>query len=67
MDVWLTVLEKKTQYWDWGRWAANPETSPIFDGTDTSMSGNGQKITHSSFMAPVGNGGGCIQSGPFKK
>ncbi|KAI8627356.1 Di-copper centre-containing protein [Xylariaceae sp. FL1651] len=53
-------------YWDWGRWASDPEKSPIFDGSDTSMSGNGEKTTHTSFMAPVGNGGGCIVSGPFK-
>ncbi|KAI0410943.1 hypothetical protein F5X98DRAFT_384601 [Xylaria grammica] len=53
-------------YWDWGRWAANPETSPIFDGSDTSMSGNGEKTNHQSFMAPAGNGGGCIMAGPFK-
>ncbi|KAH8157567.1 hypothetical protein CIB48_g10675 [Xylaria polymorpha] len=53
-------------YWDWGRWASQPETSPIFDGSDTSMSGNGEKIAHQSFMAPAGNGGGCLTSGPFK-
>ncbi|KAI0201444.1 Di-copper centre-containing protein [Astrocystis sublimbata] len=53
-------------YWDWGRWAADPEKSPIFDGSDTSMSGNGEKTTHQTFMVPNGNGGGCITSGPFK-
>ncbi|KAE9372312.1 Di-copper centre-containing protein [Stipitochalara longipes BDJ] len=54
-------------YWDWGRWAANPETSPIFDGTDTSMSGNGQKVQHAAtFNSPAQNGGGCVQTGPFK-
>lgn len=53
-------------YWDWGRWAASPETSPIFDGSDTSMSGQGEKVTHrSNGQKPAGNGGGCI-SGPFK-
>ncbi|KAF2112630.1 hypothetical protein BDV96DRAFT_648882 [Lophiotrema nucula] len=54
-------------YWDWGRWASSPETSPIFDGSDTSISGNGIKTTHSSNgMKPAGSGGGCIEKGPFK-
>ncbi|RYN81586.1 hypothetical protein AA0117_g2247 [Alternaria alternata] len=54
-------------YWDWGRWAASPETSPIFDGSETSMSGQGEKVQHSSSgLKPAGNGGGCIASGPFK-
>ncbi|KAF2686250.1 Di-copper centre-containing protein [Lentithecium fluviatile CBS 122367] len=54
-------------YWDWGRWAASPETSPIFDGSDTSMSGQGIKTTHNSNgQKPAGNGGGCIEKGPFK-
>ncbi|KAH6877538.1 hypothetical protein BKA58DRAFT_451189 [Alternaria rosae] len=54
-------------YWDWGRWAASPETSPIFDGSDTSMSGQGEKVQHNSNgLKPAGNGGGCIASGPFK-
>ncbi|PQE10613.1 hypothetical protein CJF32_00009729 [Rutstroemia sp. NJR-2017a WRK4] len=55
-------------YWDWGRWAANPEASPIFDGSDTSMSGNGQKISHkATSVGPAQNGGGCVQTGPFAK
>lgn len=54
-------------YWDWGRWASSPETSPIFDGSDTSMSGQGIKTTHSSNgLKPAGQGGGCIEKGPFK-
>ncbi|KAK3943117.1 hypothetical protein QBC46DRAFT_422272 [Diplogelasinospora grovesii] len=54
-------------YWDWGRWAQDPEKSPIFDGSDTSLSGNGQKIAHrAQSFAPAGNGGGCVQTGPFK-
>lgn len=53
-------------YWDWGRYAT-PETSPIFDGSDTSMSGQGEKVAHNSNgLKPAGNGGGCIVSGPFK-
>ncbi|KAK4103364.1 Di-copper centre-containing protein, partial [Parathielavia hyrcaniae] len=54
-------------YWDWGRWAQDPEKSPIFDGSDTSLSGNGEKIEHrASGIAPAGNGGGCVKTGPFK-
>ncbi|CAK7207916.1 hypothetical protein SEUCBS139899_010731 [Sporothrix eucalyptigena] len=54
-------------YWDWGRWAKDPLSSPIFDGSDTSLSGNGQKITHrGQSFGPAGDGGGCVTSGPFK-
>ncbi|KNG48215.1 Di-copper centre-containing protein [Stemphylium lycopersici] len=54
-------------YWDWGRYAASPETSPVFDGSETSMSGQGERVQHSSNgIKPAGNGGGCIASGPFK-
>lgn len=56
------------QYWDWGRWAQDPEKSPLFDGSDTSLSGNGEKIQHrASGIVPAGNGGGCVKTGPFKK
>jgi hypothetical protein len=67
----LTVSFSNTsfvQYWDWGRWAADPESSPIFDGSETSMSGNGQKIKHAATsQSPAQNGEGCVQTGPFKK
>jgi hypothetical protein len=53
-------------YWDWGRWST-PETSPLFDGSDTSMSSQGEKVKHNSNgLKPAGEGGGCIVSGPFK-
>ncbi|KAL2075612.1 hypothetical protein VTL71DRAFT_555 [Oculimacula yallundae] len=53
-------------YWDWGRWANDPEKSPIFDGSDSSMSGNGQKVSHkATSVGPAQNGGGCVQKGPF--
>jgi hypothetical protein len=56
------------QYWDWGRYASDPESSPIFDGSDTSMGGNGKKITHAAtFVGPAQNGGGCVEKGPFAK
>ncbi|KAH7408482.1 hypothetical protein DE146DRAFT_606153, partial [Phaeosphaeria sp. MPI-PUGE-AT-0046c] len=53
-------------YWDWGRYST-PETSPIFDGSETSMGSQGEKVTHNSNgLKPAGNGGGCIAKGPFK-
>ncbi|KAM0820779.1 hypothetical protein AB5N19_06599 [Seiridium cardinale] len=71
-SLWYDGAEKTVcpdfvllRYWNWGRWAANPEKSPIFDGTMLSMSGNGEKITLSGAIV-TGNGGGCITSGPFK-
>ncbi|ERS98456.1 tyrosinase [Sporothrix schenckii 1099-18] len=55
-------------YWDWGRWSKDPLSSPIFDGSDTSLSGNGQKIPQhkGQSFGPAGDGGGCVTSGPFK-
>lgn len=54
------------------------ENSPIFDGSETSMSGNGDFIPDREDIIlggqkglppvylPVGTGGGCINSGPFE-
>ncbi|KAL2268832.1 hypothetical protein VTJ83DRAFT_3678 [Remersonia thermophila] len=54
-------------YWDWSRWYQDPERSPIFDGSDTSLSGNGEYVQHTTQMGiPAGNGGGCVKTGPFK-
>lgn len=59
-------------YWNWGRYS-NPLRSPIFDGSDTSMGGNGEYVPHEGHAAgtanvvvPPGNGGGCVSSGPFR-
>lgn len=53
-------------YWNWGKWASDPASSPLFDGSDTSLSGNGRKIDHGyNDYFPPGPGGGCIYSGPF--
>ncbi|GKT41954.1 tyrosinase-like protein orsC [Colletotrichum spaethianum] len=71
---------KGTQpYWDWAKTAiTGMEESPIFDGSETSMSGNGELIPGGEPIVlggqndlppvelPVGTGGGCITSGPFK-
>jgi tyrosinase len=53
------------------------ETSPMFDGSDTSMSGNGAYIPnqpgvmlplkgYAPIYLPRGSGGGCVTTGPFK-
>ncbi|RDL37586.1 uncharacterized protein BP5553_05019 [Venustampulla echinocandica] len=65
-------------YWDWSKWAAAPQDSPMFDGSPYSMGGNGEFIPHDPLvlLPPVeganppividaGLGGGCVQSGPF--
>jgi tyrosinase len=65
-------------YWNWAKTAESGlEKSPIFDGSDTSMSGNGEFIPGGGevnlggnglpdFFLPAGTGGGCVKSGPFK-
>ncbi|WYZ39601.1 hypothetical protein EsH8_III_001515 [Colletotrichum jinshuiense] len=71
---------KGTQpYWDWPTTAiTGMEKSPIFDGSETSMSGNGEfipdrepiRLTGQNDLPPIelpiGTGGGCVISGPFK-
>ncbi|KDN66925.1 hypothetical protein CSUB01_10449 [Colletotrichum sublineola] len=67
-------------YWDWAKTAVTGlESSPIFDGSEFSMSGNGERVTNRSdyvvltdsngvdkIFVPAGTGGGCVTSGPFK-
>jgi tyrosinase len=60
--AWENVMRtecgyKGTQpYWDYGRWADDPLSSPIFDGSDTSMGGNGAAVQRTGGAA--GGGGG---------
>jgi tyrosinase len=65
-------------YYNWGWWADNPKKSPFFDGSDTSMSGDGEYVPGrksvcfpSTEMCYIqlqpGSGGGCVTSGPFKE
>lgn len=69
-------------YWDWAKTARTGLlSSPIFDGSDTSMSGNGVDGYSANqtdiilgaaqglppIYLPTGNGGGCVKSGPFAK
>ncbi|KAF4556627.1 Tyrosinase-like protein 6 [Elsinoe fawcettii] len=63
-------------YLNWGKLASNPRSAPVFDGSDTSMSGDGAFREHPAasipseatpfIKVPPGNGGDCVTSGPFK-
>ncbi|KAJ5167646.1 Tyrosinase-like protein orsC [Penicillium canariense] len=65
-------------YWNWGADVQSMEESPLFDGSDTSLSGNGAYIPNQPnlriplgntdlppLILPAGTGGGCLTSGPF--
>ncbi|CAI7572113.1 unnamed protein product [Penicillium bialowiezense] len=64
-------------YWNWAADAHDIEKSQVFDGSETSMSGNGAptnttgdiELSLGSYPVihlPTGKGGGCVTSGPFK-
>ncbi|PSN66641.1 Di-copper centre-containing protein [Corynespora cassiicola Philippines] len=60
---------KGTQpYWNWGKYS-DLTTSPIFNGDDYSMGGNGEAVPHQGGLlgrpVPAGPGGGCVYQGPF--
>ena len=58
-------------YWNWPLWAAELSTSPIFDGSPTSLSGDGEYVSNAEMPSfdnktfPRGSGGGCVRTGPF--
>ncbi|KAJ0122034.1 fad binding domain-containing protein [Diaporthe amygdali] len=59
-------------YWNWLDYTDDLTKSPLFDGSDTSMSGDGSYLAHNGSLSganniflPSGNGGGCVTSGPF--
>lgn len=64
-------------YWEWGLDVNNPAASPVFDGSDTSLGGNGKFFPHPGMILtealnpaaliplPPGTGGGCVETGPF--
>lgn len=63
-------------YLNWGRYALDLLNAPVFDGSDTSMSGNGvwdprnngSSIPNNALpqiIIPPGRGGGCVETGPF--
>ena len=59
-------------YWNWPWWAEDLAGSPLFDGSNTSISGDGLKdanvpaTKNGNYTFPRGEGGGCIKDGPFK-
>ncbi|EWZ79971.1 tyrosinase [Fusarium oxysporum f. sp. lycopersici MN25] len=63
---------KGTQpYWNWFE-TGDFATNPVFDGSETSMSGDGKYVKHNGALSgmqniyiPSGSGGGCIKTGPF--
>ncbi|RFU26272.1 hypothetical protein B7463_g10066, partial [Scytalidium lignicola] len=64
-------------YWNWTDHADNPLENPLFDGSETSIGGDGAYIPHNvtyvnvpviniTEALPGGTGSGCIYNGPFK-
>ncbi|KAG9185135.1 tyrosinase [Alternaria panax] len=60
-------------YWNWFNYHDDLSKSPVFDGFETSMGGDGAFLKHNGSIScggliplPSGNGGGCIKRGPFK-
>lgn len=58
-------------YWNWAWWRDDLGGSPLFDGSPTSLGGDGfwngtmSPIKNGNYTFPRGQGGGCIKSGPF--
>ena len=59
-----------SKYWNWGKYT-DLTKSPIFNGDEWSMGGNGEAVSHKGgFIGrqiPAGPGGGCVKTGPFAK
>ena len=68
---------KKEPYVNWGRYTNDVINAPLFDGSDTSISGNGVYQEHIpialttpkaggiNMTIPPSVGGGCVHNGPF--
>lgn len=64
-----------SRYWDWTLYLGTPynlTSSPMFDGTATSLSNNGAWdpdlapiVVGGGAILPRGTGGGCVTEGPF--
>ena len=79
MFLWLYEQDLKTTcgyngtqpYWNWPETADNLYASPTFDGSEWSMSGDGEfnntglVVLSPTFNFTAGQGGGCVKSGPF--
>lgn len=58
-------------FWNWALWAQDLAGSPLFDGSETSLSGDGEYVDYGGYQfgganLPHGTGGGCATSGPFQ-
>ena len=55
-------------YWEWGLDCGNINKSPLWDGSKTSLGGNGEALKNNRPAiggAKAGSGGGCLKTGPF--
>ncbi|PKS10237.1 hypothetical protein jhhlp_001987 [Lomentospora prolificans] len=62
-------------YWEWGLDCADPQKSPLFDGSETSLGSDGEPVAAGEggggggfgfgFGMGGGSGGGCVMKGPF--
>lgn len=79
VHTWETALRDECgykgyqPYWNWGKSAMDPINSPYMDGSALSQGGNGAFAAHNcsriadSVCIPPGQGGGCVESGPYGK
>ncbi|KAH7138557.1 hypothetical protein B0J11DRAFT_19132 [Dendryphion nanum] len=56
-------------YWNWAKYS-DLTVSPIFNGDEWSMGGNGKAVAHKgtqlgAIALPAGPGGGCVETGPL--
>lgn len=76
--LWETALQEEcgytsgVPYWNWALWCDDLTASPLFDGSETSLSGDGtyepdqgNYTVGGDGTLPHGTGGGCVTSGPF--
>lgn len=57
-------------YWEWGLDCGKIDKSPLWDGSEYSLGGNGEYVARKSPAmagAKAGTGGGCVKTGPFSK
>ncbi|KAF2755872.1 Di-copper centre-containing protein [Pseudovirgaria hyperparasitica] len=87
LHVWERALREECSYtgyqpyWDIPRWENDIAGSALFDGSSTSLGGNGEHLANpppkvfridandgnppAEFTIPPGTGGGCVTTGPF--
>ncbi|KAK4935227.1 hypothetical protein LTR10_023689 [Elasticomyces elasticus] len=83
LQLWETALREECgypgyqPYWNWPLWDDDLAASPLFDGSETSLGGDGYydgsfteyivgtNSDGSLQTLPRGTGGGCMKDGPF--